>query len=81
LVFHQDFFRRYRRGARPVAVNSDDPRDWGEPPRDALETWLCRGDLNGVEALCDWLVDHGPQQDPPPPAPGDPRAVQVDVYG
>jgi tRNA-dihydrouridine synthase 3 len=81
LVFHQDFFRRYRRGARPAGVNSDDPRDWGEPPRDALETWLCRGDLNAVEALCDWLVDDGPQQDPPPPAPGDPRAVQVDVYG
>jgi tRNA-dihydrouridine synthase 3 len=65
LTFHQDFFRRYRRGAAADAVNSDDPRNWGEPPADDLERWLCRGDAPAVAALCDWLVD-GIRRDPPP---------------
>ena len=80
LVFHQDFFRRYRRGAGVDAVNSDDPRDWGEAPADKLEAWLCRGDLPAAESLCRWLVDG---EDPvPPPAPdGSPRAVEVEAYG
>jgi tRNA-dihydrouridine synthase 3 len=81
LGFHQDFFRRYRRGAGPGAVNSEDPRDWGDEPMNELETWLCRADLAAVDALCDWLVDGRPAQAPPEPVPGDPRAIKVDVYG
>lgn len=79
--FHQDFFRRFRRGAGAGAVNSDDPRNWGEPPADELEAWLCRADLAAVGALCDWLVDGGPCR-PPAAAVGDePRAVRTAVYG
>ena len=59
LVFHQDFFCRYRRGGTPFAVNSDDPRDWGDEPRGDVEQWLCRGDVEATEALCRWLVDGG----------------------
>ncbi len=81
LVFHQDFFRRYRRGAADGAVNSDDPRDWGEPPADALEAWLCRADLPAVDALCDWLVDGGPCRPPQPALDGAPRAVKTPAYG
>jgi tRNA-dihydrouridine synthase 3 len=81
LVFHQDFFSRYRRGAGPGAVNSDDPRDWGENPRDEVEQWLCRSDLDGVEALCRWLVDGGPPVPPPPAGPEAVRAVAAPVYG
>ncbi len=80
-VFHQDFFRRYRRGASGDAVNSDDPRDWGSPPADELEAWLCRADLPGVEALCRWLVDGGSDVPPAAPRPEDPRAVKVPAYG
>jgi tRNA-dihydrouridine synthase 3 len=81
LVFHQDFFRRFRRGAGNGAVNADDPRDWGEPPADELEAWLCRADLAAAEALCDWLVDGGSCR-PPAAADSDaPRAVRVAVYG
>lgn len=80
LVFHQDFFRRFRRGAGRDAVNSDDPREWGEPPADELERWLCRADLAAGEALADWLVDGGSPA-PPPPAPDAPRAVKTLAYG
>ena len=80
-VFHQAFFRRFRAGARRDGVNSDDPRDWGEPPRDDLEQWLCRADLVAVEALCDWLIDGGPARVPPAAGPEEPRAVKVSVYG
>jgi tRNA-dihydrouridine synthase 3 len=81
LVFHQDFFRRFRRGAGEDAVNSDDPREWGEPPAGELETWLCRADLAAAQALCDWLVD-GQDCRPPDPAPeGAPRAVRTAAYG
>jgi tRNA-dihydrouridine synthase 3 len=79
--FHQDFFRRFRRGAGKGAVNSDDPRDWGEPAADELEAWLCRADLAAVEALCDWLVDGGPCRPPEAAAPGADRAVKTAVYG
>ncbi len=80
LGFHQDFFYRYRRGAGPDAVNSDDARDWGAKPENELESWLCRADLDAVEALCDWLVD---ERDPvPPPQPVQPsRAFKVKAYG
>jgi tRNA-dihydrouridine synthase 3 len=81
LVFHQDFFQRFRRGAGDRAVNSDDPREWGDPPADELEGWLCRGDLEAVTALCDWLVDGGPAAPPPPVVAGAPRAVKTWVYG
>jgi tRNA-dihydrouridine synthase 3 len=81
LGFHQDFFSRYRRGARPDAVNSDDPRDWGEPPADELEAWLCRADLSAVEALTGWLVDGAPDETPRIPAPDDRRAVKTAAYG
>jgi tRNA-dihydrouridine synthase 3 len=82
LVFHQDFFRRYRGGAGPRAVNSDDPRDWGDPPADEVEQWLCRSDLGGVEALCRWLVDDGPAEPPPlVDGPQAARAVHSPVYG
>ena len=65
LAFHQDFFRRYRRGAGRSAVNAEDPREWGEPPRDDLEAWLCRADTPAIEALTRWLVDGGPAAAPP----------------
>jgi tRNA-dihydrouridine synthase 3 len=81
LGFHQDFFRRYLPGAGGGAVNSDDPREWGDPPRDELEQWLCRADLAGVEALCDWLVDGEPPRVPPPPGPDAVRAFKVKSYG
>ncbi len=80
LVFHQDFFRRYRRGAGIEAVNSDDPRNWGEAPVDELEAWLCRGDLLATESLCRWLVD-GDEPIPPPATEKSPRAVKVEAYG
>lgn len=81
LVFHQDFFRRYRRNAAQDAVNSDDPRTWGEAPANELEAWLCRSDVAGVEALVRWLVD-GEEVEPPPAPPEDaPRAVKVAVMG
>jgi len=81
LVFHQDFFRRYRRGAGLAATNSSDPRDWGDAPANELERWLCRGDLPAAEALCDWLVDGG---DPVPPHAAEPdarRAVKLASFG
>lgn len=81
LVFHQDFFRRYRRGAGVEAVNSDDPRDWGADPEDELEAWLARGDLPAAEALCDWLVDGGPARPPGPAASDAPRAARSEAYG
>ncbi len=81
VVFHQDFFQRYRRGGRAAAVNSEDPRDWGAPPTDPLESWLCRADVVAVEALCRWLVDGGDAQPPPPPEPGAQRAVRTAAYG
>jgi tRNA-dihydrouridine synthase 3 len=81
LGFHQDFFRRYLPRAGSGAVNSEDPRDWGEPPRDELERWLCRADLAAVEALCDWLVEGDPPRMPPPPGPDAVRAVKVKSFG
>jgi tRNA-dihydrouridine synthase 3 len=81
LVFHQDFFRRYRRGANADAVNADDPRNWGEPPEDELERWLCRADSPAVEALCRWLVDGAEAEPPPPPAEKPDRAVKLAAYG
>ena len=80
LGFHQDFFYRYRRAGGTDAVNSDDPRDWGAPPENELESWLCRADRDAIEALCDWLVDGC---DPVPPAePSRPsRAFKVKAYG
>jgi tRNA-dihydrouridine synthase 3 len=81
LTFHQDFFRRYRRGAGLEAVNSEDPREWGAEPEGELEAWLCRADLPAAEALCRWLVDGLP---PVPPPPGDPeatRAFKAEVLG
>jgi tRNA-dihydrouridine synthase 3 len=80
LVFHQDFFRRYRRSAAADAVNSDDPRTWGQEPENALEEWLCRSDLPGVTALSRWLVD-GDAVEPPPLAPEAVRAVKVAALG
>lgn len=81
LAFHQDFFRRYRANASVSAVNADDPREWGEAPRNELEAWLCRADVSAVEALARWLVDGGPP-DPPPPAPPDaPRAFKARALG
>ena len=81
LTFHQDFFCRYRRGAGADAVNSDDPRNWGEPPRDDLERWLCRADRSAVEALCRWLVDGRPPEAPAPAEPDAPRAVKPSALG
>lgn len=80
LVFHQDFFRRYRRGAGLEATNSEDPREWGAAPEGPLEQWLGRGDLDAAEALCNWLVE---EQDPvaPEPVTDTPRAVKVEIYG
>jgi tRNA-dihydrouridine synthase 3 len=81
LGLHQDFFRRFRRGASLDAVNSDDPREWGSPPADDLEAWLCRADLAAVDALCDWLVDGAAPAPPPPADPRAPRAVKTPAYG
>src|SRR4029077_18697170 len=80
LVFHQDFFRRYRRSATPDAVNSDDPRAWGEAPIDDLEAWLCRSDVAGVSALARWLVD-SEEVEPPPLSQDAVRAVKVAALG
>jgi len=80
LVFHQDFFRRYRANASGDAVNADDPRGWGDEPRDELESWLCRSDLPGVTALARWLVD-GEDVAPPPVDPDSVRAVKVLALG
>ena len=81
-VFHQDFFRRYRRNATAdaEAINSDDPRSWGEVPSDPLEAWLCRADLAGVEALARWLVD-GEECEAPPVEADARRAVEVAALG
>ncbi|MBZ5638083.1 MAG: tRNA-dihydrouridine synthase family protein [Acidobacteriia bacterium] len=81
LTFHQDFFRRYRRGAGLEAVNSDDPREWGAQPTGEIEEWLCRADLPATEALCDWLVDGLPPAPPPPAGPDAPRAFKAAVLG
>ena len=81
LVFHQDFFSRYRRGSAPSAVNSEDPRDWGDEPRGDVEQWLCRGDVEATEALCRWLVDGGSSVPPPPAGPAAVRAVTAPVLG
>jgi len=80
LTFHQDFFRRFRRGAAASAVNSEDPRSWGEEPQDDLEAWLCRADGPGVAALVRWLVD-GEETVPPPLEPDAPRAVTIAALG
>ena len=80
LVFHQDFFRRYRRGAGADAVNADDPRSYGDEPEGGLESWLCRSDLPGVTALVRWLVD-GEEVEPPPLEPEAVRAVKVAALG
>jgi tRNA-dihydrouridine synthase 3 len=81
LVFHQDFFRRYRRGGRLDGVNSEDPRDWGQTPADELESWLCRGDVAAADALCRWLVDGEEAQPPGPPGTDTRRAVNVEATG
>ena len=81
LTFHQDFFRRYRRNAGLEAVNADDPRGWGEDPEGGLETWLCRGDVEAVDALARWLVDGETPVPPPPAEPDAPRAVKVAAAG
>ncbi len=80
-VFHQDFFRRYRRGAGQDAVNGEDPREWGSDPEGELESWLCRGDVAAVEALAAWLVDGADPAPPPDPGPDAPRAVKVAAAG
>jgi nifR3 family TIM-barrel protein len=79
-VFHQDFFRRYRRHAERDAVNADDPRAWGDAPAEGLEAWLCRADAAGVDALARWLVD-GEETAPPEEAEDAPRAVRVAALG
>jgi tRNA-dihydrouridine synthase 3 len=81
LVFHQDFFRRFRRGAAEDAVNADDPREWGREPEGELEAWLCRGDVAATDALCRWLVDGGTPVPPPPPEPDATRAVKLAAFG
>jgi tRNA-dihydrouridine synthase 3 len=81
LTFHQDFFRRFRRGAGEDAVNADDPREWGQAPEGELESWLCRADSPAVEALADWLVDGAEPEPPPPPDPEAPRAVKLSALG
>ncbi len=80
LVFHQDFFRRYRRNATRDELDSDDPRTLGDGPENELEAWLCRSDLPGVTALVRWLVD---DEEVAPPAfvPDAPRAVKVAALG
>ena len=80
LVFHQDFFRRYRRNAAIADGAGDDPRTMGEAPAGELEAWLCRSDLPGVTALTRWLVD-GEEVQPPPPEPDAVRAVKVAALG
>jgi tRNA-dihydrouridine synthase 3 len=80
LVFHQDFFRRYRRNAASDAAGDEDPRTFGDAPADELEAWLCRSDLAGVNALTRWLVD-GEEVQPPPPEPDAVRAVKVAALG
>ena len=80
LVFHQDFFRRYRRNAALEGADIDDPRAAGEAPANELEAWLCRSDLEGVNALARWLVD-GEEVAPPPPGPDAVRAVKVAALG
>ena len=80
LVFHQDFFRRYRRNAASATSDSDDPRAFGEAPADELEAWLCRSDLPGVTALARWIVD-GEEIEPPPVDPDAMRAVKVAAMG
>jgi len=79
LSFHQDFFRRYWRQSESDDAAHHDPRACGEPADD-LERWLCRGDLAAVEALCDWLIDDGPDH-PPALDPTAPRAVTMSSYG
>jgi hypothetical protein len=81
VIFHQDFFRRFRRGAGADAVNADDPRNWGAEPEGELESWLCRADVAAGEALCDWLVDGGPCRPPAAPDPAAPRAVTIAAHG
>jgi tRNA-dihydrouridine synthase 3 len=81
LIFHQDFFRRYRPGMGVGGVNSDDPREWGSSPVGGLEEWLCRADLPASEALCRWLVDGADPEPPPPAEQGAPRAVKVAALG
>lgn len=81
LTFHQDFFARYRRGGREDAVNDDDPRNWGLAPDGELESWLCRVDTEGVDALADWLVDGASPSPPPPPGPDARRAVRLAATG
>ena len=81
MVFHQDFFRRYRRQAGDGAVNSENPREWGAPPEGELEEWLCRGDSIAVDALCDWLIDELPPVPPPEAEPEAGRAVKTAIYG
>jgi tRNA-dihydrouridine synthase 3 len=81
LAFHQDFFCRYRRGACVDAVNSEDPRDWGRPPADEIEAWLCRADLPAVDALASWLIDGTAAAPPAAPEPDAPRAVCTPAYG
>jgi len=81
LVFHQDFFRRYRRSADAIATNSEDPAEWGEAPVDELEEWLCRGDVAAVEALTRWLVEGAEPVPPPPPEPDARRAVELASLG
>ncbi len=81
LTFHQDFFCRYRPGAGDDAVNSDDPRDWGEPPQEGLDAWLARADLPAVESLGRWLIDGAEATPPPPPTSDAPRAVKLAALG
>ncbi len=81
LVFHQDFFRRYRRRPGVEATNSEDPSAWGDAPADELEDWLCRGDVDAVDALGSWLVDGEEPVPPPPPPPDARRAVVLDSLG
>jgi tRNA-dihydrouridine synthase len=54
LVFHQDFFRRYRR-ARLRTAAAPTTRAPGKPPQ-RPRGWLCRP-ISGVTALARWLVD------------------------